>query len=1046
MTKNMNYKINYYKYKDRIIAFVLCILLIVGLLPLAGEDINVSADETDGNEIPAKYLGTNIIANPREITDKDCSWEGSYVYFGTYGTDEDGNKIPMRYRVLDPNTTDFSKADAEGKKEHTMLLDCDQVLFSSKFDSTSYSYKDSEIRKKLNGYDGFINDGFINNSFTEIERDAIAGSNKSVVSGSALGFTDVVTEELENDKIFLLDINEASKKDYGYFDGIIYDGSAVSESRKKLSIDTNSVTYWWLRSNLPNETQKKNIVVCMDGDVLNNKSISSNGVSPALNIKLSSVLFSSVVSITGAGEIGAEYKLTLVDKDIEFNHGSLIRESRTSITIPYTFEGTFNHISLLITGKNDTWTTGKGWNDGAEMYHYSTAAISATKGTVTLTLPDDFEINKLNYKVWIFAEEKNGTYETDYAGTPIEVDIPFKLEYDANGGTGSMDPITVYEGDSYTIPECTFKAPLGKVFNKWEMSGLDGYLQFNPDNPTSVLIASNCSWDGIITMTAHWTDHYHNWSYSSGSGMITAKCSGAGTCDIVTGAAIKISVPENETLIYDGTPKVMVLNTDYNKALFPGEYSIKYFEGEKELPSAPVNAGKCIAKVTAEIDESELTAELPFEIKKAKVNVSALSQSVKQGTDISTELNKATLQGAVSGHYLSNITLESSGTSTATDKGTITPSNAVIKDASGNDVTKNYEISYVNGNLTVIGKLEYRVTFKVVNGLWDDGTDVEKTVVLKGYTGDDLKLAINEIPSVGNKPSAGYKTGKWNIAPVADTSITCDKTYIYTYENEEQILEYKKYPYSIIKITNNDDGSITTETTTYYEDGSITELFEKVWNKGKKKGRVNKKETIIDPDGNTISVIAETVSYSKKKTKIETKDIRLSDGYRFSSTVKTYKSGKVVTSSLTVYENGAKQAFRETKYSDGTMTRKVMDTNTKGKSTITVTTVANNVKSVAKYKITGEGKIRLTSLKTDGDTAIIPKTVTFDENKYLVVSLGKNLSKGLEGIKEVYLYAVNLKKIYKGAFAGLSEDTVFYIKAKDANFKRIVRMIEKSKI
>ena len=36
--------------------------------------------------------------------------------------------------------------------------------------------------------------------------------------------------------------------------------------------------------------------------------------------------------------------------------------------------------------------------------------------------------------------------------------------------------------------------------------------------------------------------------------------------------------------------------------------------------------------------------------------------------------------------------------------------------------------------------------------------------------------------------------------------------------------------------------------------------------------------------------------------------------------------------------------------------------------------------------------------------------------------------------------------LVEGAFSALSEDTVFYIKAKDANFKRIVRMIEKSKI
>ena len=107
-------------------------------------------------------------------------------------------------------------------------------------------------------------------------------------------------------------------------------------------------------------------------------------------------------------------------------------------------------------------------------------------------------------------------------------------------------------------------------------------------------------------------------------------------------------------------------------------------------------------------------------------------------------------------------------------------------------------------------------------------------------------------------------------------------------------------------------------------------------------------------------------------------------------------------------------------------------------------TTKNLVKTVTKYKVTGDGKIRLTSIKTEGDTAIIPKTVTFDGQKNMIVSLGKGLFKGMGGIKEIYIYAENLKKIYAGAFDGVPADAKFFIKATTTNCKKIVRMIKKS--
>ena len=73
------------------------------------------------------------------------------------------------------------------------------------------------------------------------------------------------------------------------------------------------------------------------------------------------------------------------------------------------------------------------------------------------------------------------------------------------------------------------------------------------------------------------------------------------------------------------------------------------------------------------------------------------------------------------------------------------------------------------------------MTFKVVNGSWDDGTATDKTVTLNGLEGDTLKLAANQIPAVGNKPADTYKAGAWDVEPSAEAEITAATTYTYTY-------------------------------------------------------------------------------------------------------------------------------------------------------------------------------------------------------------------------------------------------------------------------
>ena len=81
-----------------------------------------------------------------------------------------------------------------------------------------------------------------------------------------------------------------------------------------------------------------------------------------------------------------------------------------------------------------------------------------------------------------YAEDRN-----HFASPDTEVVVEegearsFTITFNANGGTGSMEPVTVEEGSRYVLPACGFTAPDGQEFKAWEIGGVeynagDGYV------------------------------------------------------------------------------------------------------------------------------------------------------------------------------------------------------------------------------------------------------------------------------------------------------------------------------------------------------------------------------------------------------------------------------------------------------------------------------------------------------------------------------------------------------------------------------------------
>ena len=109
---------------------------------------------------------------------------------------------------------------------------------------------------------------------------------------------------------------------------------------------------------------------------------------------------------------------------------------------------------------------------GATEGTYFTAARASdwTGGTVSkvdgwdvLTL-DNRDVKEVTYKY------DTGNAKIGKVAFTLKTEVPAKyitISFDPNGGTGTMQPMRVKSGESFTLPECTFTPPEGKEFAGW---------------------------------------------------------------------------------------------------------------------------------------------------------------------------------------------------------------------------------------------------------------------------------------------------------------------------------------------------------------------------------------------------------------------------------------------------------------------------------------------------------------------------------------------------------------------------------------------------
>ena len=289
--------------------------------------------------------------------------------------------------------------------------------------------------------------------FTTAEKNAIAASNvnsHALTTDSATGVNVASWTQsslvnyvaLTGEQIFLLDAEDVSNGAYGYS---MTDES--TENRKKTG--SSGAYFWWLRSAFNDYYDRAGYVMGDGGITDNHVSNMYTGVSPALNLNLSSVLFSSVISGT-AGETGAEYKLTLLDGDMTIAASGDVTRNGKTVTVPYSISGTNSanatQVSVLVLDKEYT----AGNTNGATVLDYQKLNVDSfsTSGTGTFALPSGLTGTLgTDYHIYLLAEHVNADNSTDYASEPVKVE---KIYLDISEATAVQNGTLTYDGTAQT--------------------------------------------------------------------------------------------------------------------------------------------------------------------------------------------------------------------------------------------------------------------------------------------------------------------------------------------------------------------------------------------------------------------------------------------------------------------------------------------------------------------------------------------------------------------------------------------------------------------
>lgn len=383
--------------KKRLLCALLGIIVAVTIIPLSG----AKAADT---YTPAIQMGTSAV--------KGYSSENGYysIYLGTWQNHGESQKNPVIWRVLDTKTnidTDglfllseklFGKTNAGG-------------IFFNGNDGGDNQWQQSSARFWCRVFAGELpNEG--EGAFSTAEYDAILNTYKSDVAYRT--WCPAADNILDGEKVFFLSALESEYAKYG------------------LNIPNNRVGYyngtakmWLLRS----PTIYGEVYVCaIDGGGRSSYTrITYTGTArPALNLNADKVLFTSpaqngktAFGLTAVENYsGKEFKLTLLDSSRNAFAAILDLVADNTVSVKY---------DNATTGQNEYLST-MIMNNGTVKYYGKLKNLDSSdmaSGTALISLPESFSSENGDV-LYIFNEQCNGDYLTDYASALRQIDLTQK--------------------------------------------------------------------------------------------------------------------------------------------------------------------------------------------------------------------------------------------------------------------------------------------------------------------------------------------------------------------------------------------------------------------------------------------------------------------------------------------------------------------------------------------------------------------------------------------------------------------------------------------
>ncbi len=396
---------------------------------------------------PKTVTGVRLNELERPGASKDY-WSGDLVYFGSY------KGYPLRFRVMEKYG-----GESYGISENVLTLDCDNIVDQKSmlngdedFDDidTGIIFDKSPVKK-------WLNSTFYNTAFTDEERALIAKSTRGAANGGPREGRRVCSMRFTNTYFFPMTGAHLDTK-YGIpkFDRHDLKGLAKTYLGKTAENEYGSKISYWLCCTFRNEIATPLVlrkpandyypdIIRVDEVAKNNASVfdvsATIGVSPMMNIRSDSILFTSKVDIPDEKHKDT-YKLTLQLDDMVLTPKGTPTRSANTVTVDYTKQrgaDRMDRVSVVITDRGF-------YEEGAKVLYYGEVVNNK------FTLSDEAgRMDPSTYHAYIVGEELHGERECDYASAPQEISIPAPQTAD----TVSLSVDAPVAKAAYGTPVCT---------------------------------------------------------------------------------------------------------------------------------------------------------------------------------------------------------------------------------------------------------------------------------------------------------------------------------------------------------------------------------------------------------------------------------------------------------------------------------------------------------------------------------------------------------------------------------------------------------------